>query len=384
MVPVLQAAVAMNDPSQIDAHVCHPADLSGDQIGQWNALRTERADWANPLLGPGFARAVGRVRPDARVMVVSTAGREVAFWAFHQRPGGLGRPIGAPFSDYHGLISEPGLSLTANALLEAAGLRRFRHGGLLDPTPGFDRLAPGQPGYAIVLDGNVEAYLEGLRIESPKRFKNLRRLRNRLEELGPVRITASRDPADFAALTAWKQAQFRRTGAHDVLRPLWVKQLFENLFIQDETDGVSGLMLTLHAGDTLVAGHFGVREGAVFHPWIASNNPEHAAFSPGQAFLYYAILAMPDLGLTTYDLGTGHDHYKRPFANVLRPTLQGDTTRLGVLAEEDSASFASRMRRRLDHIAATDQSLSGRLQGVIASALAIQKRNAIRAGAAPD
>ncbi len=33
-------------------------------------------------------------------------------------------------------------------------------------------------------------------------------------------------------------------------------------------------MINLYAGDKLVAGHFGVRQGDVYHPWIASTDPD--------------------------------------------------------------------------------------------------------------
>ena len=59
---------------------------------------------------------------------------------------------------------------------------------------------------------------------------------------------------------------------------------------------MTGLLLTLYAGDVLVGGHFGVMAAGVFHPWIASTNPELAALSPGQAFLDQAIRSMPALG----------------------------------------------------------------------------------------
>lgn len=368
----------MDHLSQFEARVCHPGELTVAEVARWQELRAQHDIWRNPLVGPGFARIVGSVRDDARVLVVSQAGLPVAFWAHHRRPGRLGRSIGAPFSDYHAVICDPAVPLGGDDLVRLAGLRRFRHNGLVDLADRFTGLTEGETGYAITLEGSGEDYLETLRAGSPKRFKNYRRLRNRLEEAGPVRLVASRNRADFETLLAWKQAQFARTGLHDVLQPHWVRQLMDAIFEGEEMEGTGGLMLTLHAGDKLVAGQFGAREGEVFHPWIASTNPEFSVSSPGQAFLHYAIMAMPELGLRSYDLGTGHDHYKKPFANVVQTTQIGVTAPGGAAAAHEGEDFLGRVRRRLDHIAATELSLAGRAHGIVTAAMAIQRRNAHR------
>lgn len=372
----------MTDAIEVD--IVRPAALAASDVADWNRLRELQPVWQNPLMGPGFALAVGAVRPDAAVAIYRLQGRAVGFMAHHRRPGGLGRPIGAPFSDYHGLVGAPALAASGAEIVGRAGLRAFRNEGLIDPTARFGGVDEAEKGYAIHLDTTGEAYVEALRAASPKRFKNYRRLRNRLEELGPIRLQASRQRGDFQTLLSWKREQFGRTGMHDVLGPLWVQQLMDGIFAGEQWDRSEGLMLTLHAGDTLVAGHFGLREGPIFHPWIASSNPDLSASSPGQAFLHYAILAMPELGLTTYDLGTGHDHYKRPFANVTRQTLMGTTTPKGTVHRREITPFLGRVRRRLDHIAATELSLAGRMQGVISSAMAIPRRNLHRGAGATD
>ena len=44
--------------------------------------------------------------------------------------------------------------------------------------------------YAIELSGTPEAFLETVRAASPKKFKNYRRLQNRLAESGTLRMGA--------------------------------------------------------------------------------------------------------------------------------------------------------------------------------------------------
>jgi CelD/BcsL family acetyltransferase involved in cellulose biosynthesis len=114
-------------------------------------------------------------------------------------------------------------------------------------------------------------------------------------------------------------------------------------------------------------------------------------WSPGQIFLLRAIAAMPGLGLRTYDLGPGHDHYKRPYALVTRTVGEGTMAAAGprgrnTVAAERAWTLAGahgpgpvgRLRRRLDIIATSELSLRGRARG-LAGAIAAR---ALRPGAA--
>ncbi|MDD3837542.1 MAG: GNAT family N-acetyltransferase [Phenylobacterium sp.] len=359
----------------LEAETFHPSELSPADAVAWRAMCAARPEFESPLLGPGFAQAVGEVRQDARVTVWREAGRPVAFLAHHRRPGGLARPIGSPLSDYHALISQGAIDVPS--ALERAGLGGWRFTGLLDPFRAFESHceAPRQS-YVLKLTGSVEDYLEQIRARSAKRFKNYRRLGHKLErEVGPMRmVVGDRDPAALVTLIDWKRAQFARTGGEDFLSPDWTRALMWRLF---ETDGAEfgGLMVNLYVGDKLAVGHFGVRAGPVYHPWIASADPELAAWSPGQLFFLQAIAAMPSAGLTTYDLGPGHDHYKAPFALAGRSLSSGwvaaagpagrrmrTAERMLQLVGANGEGAVGRLRRRLDTIASLELSVPGRVR----------------------
>jgi CelD/BcsL family acetyltransferase involved in cellulose biosynthesis len=368
------------------AETCHPAELAQADAGAWRELCAGRPEFASPLLGPDFARAVGEVRADARVAVWRWNDKPVGFLAYHRRPGGFARPIGAPLSDYHAVVSCGALDMPR--ALAAAGLSAYRFTGLVDPLHAFKAAVATRPeAYVIQLESDAEAYLEALRAASPKRFKNYRRLDHKLDrEVGALAVVAP-DPSQdaFDKLIAWKREQLARTGVHDFLAPDWTRGLMRTLFQRRDGD-FQGLMVNLYAGGRLVAGHFGVRLGDVYHPWIASTDPELAAWSPGQVFLLRTVAAMPGLGLRTYDLGPGHDHYKRPYALTTRTVgegLIGAASPAGrtaqaaqaawTLAGADGAGLAGRLRRRLDAIATTELTLAGRALG-LASALAARAR----------
>ena len=370
----------------LSAETFHPSELSETDISTWRRLCASRPEFANPLMGPDFALAVGEVRPDARVTVWRWPGRTAGFLAYHRRPGSYARPIGAPLSDYHGLVAEQGLD--ADEAMAVAGLSVYRFTGLTDPNRAFAGCGAVQrESFVIELETTAEAYLEALRAASPKRFKNYRRLDHKLDrEVGALSIRgADRDQAAFDTLLRWKREQLARTGAHGFLNAEWTQGLLQSLFVRQEGD-FQGLMVNLYAGDRLVAGHFGVRQGGVYHPWIASTDPELAAWSPGQVFLGRAIAAMPEMGLTTYDLGPGHEHYKRPYALTTRMIEEGVATaaNLGGRAaqvSEQAWSLAGghgqgpvgKLRRRLDIIASSELSFTGRARG-LAQAIAARTR----------
>jgi CelD/BcsL family acetyltransferase involved in cellulose biosynthesis len=332
------------------------------------------------------------LRSDARLAVFRRAGEAAGFLPFHDTASGLVRPIGGALSDYHALVSTDPLGGDGPALLAEAGMTGFRFSGLIDPH-GLFAASGLRDAHRIVLAGAPEAYLEQVRAVSPKKFKNYRRLDHKLDrEIGALRLVADdASPEAFERLLQWKRDQLHRTGSFDFLAPDWTTGLLRSLFERREGD-FRGLMVSLYAGERLVAGHFGVRLGATYHPWIASTDPDLAACSPGQIFLLRAIEAMPQLGLTTYDLGPGHDHYKRPYAftqvqigegaalSSSAGWLPGAIEGAWSLAGAGKGGMVGRVRRRLDAIAAAETTVGARLRGVISAAASAGRAREAHAG----
>ncbi len=172
----------------------------------------------------------------------------------------------------------------------------------------------------------------------------------------------------------------------DFLRAAWTRRLLKRLF--DAREGTfQGVMFSLYAGESLVCGHFGVRLGEHFHPWIGASDPELRAHSPGMIHQWMAIEAMPALGLRTYDLGPGFDHWKRMFAQSALPvnaglaTAQSPAGRLASSCDKvwslpplSRIEAAGRLRRRLDQIAVTELTLGGRVHGVVNAIAGYERR----------
>jgi len=372
----------------LEAELVHPGALGAADIAAWRSLREAEPAFASPLLSVDFARAVGGVRQDARVAIYRRGGRTIGFLAHHRRPGGFARPIGAPFCDYHALISDRDAALGAAEALQAARLGALRLTGLIDPFDSFgDAVTTRMPAHRIVLASTSEAYLAALWAGSGNRLKNYRRYRRSLEKAaGPLRVVGDdRDAEAFECLIGWKREQFERTGLHDFLSVPWAAGLMRGLFA-DRNETFGGQMISLYAGGRLVAAHFGARQGGWFHPWISAFDPDLKAHSPGTVHQVEAIAAMTGLGLHTYDLGPGEDHWKQPFTTgdetigaglAVAPNFAGalarSSERFWALPPLRDAALVGRVRNRLDQIAALELTLGGRMQGA-AYALTTQRR----------
>jgi CelD/BcsL family acetyltransferase involved in cellulose biosynthesis len=346
-------------------HALDPVDHD-----RWAALCADETAFASPLLGPDFARLVGSVRTDTRVAILRRRGEGLAFFPFHQRPNGMARPVGAPFSDIHAVISGPEPPLTGPEFLRRAGIRRFPFSSLADPFGLFaGALAAQTPNFAI--DLTAPPPLE----RSAHHRKKLRQWRTRLEaEYGPITLTApDHDPEAFESLQRWKRAQFNRSGLHDVLRPDWSRTLMGAAFAR-RAPPLRGFLATLRAGGRLVAGRFGVEAGGVFHPWLAAYDLEFAAFGPGHLLLAAIMEAGPDLPLTLYELGPGMEREKRSRANVESMLFSGELRTDSGRTRLPANGKLLRLGRRLDQIATVELTLSGRAFGVADALLKAPRR----------
>lgn len=358
-------------------------EVTGDIADAWRAILADTPHLDSPFFRPEFAKAAAAARADAFVAVFKRAGEPIAFLPHFRRPGGFARPIGAPFNDCHGLIARDADALSGGEALALAGLRAFRFNGLVDPGALFATFLKHQEhAHVADLGQDGEAYLAGRRALHGSHFKKVRRRLRKMErEVGPAALLLDdRTPAHFETLLRWKRRQYIATGLHDVLRPHWARAMLQRLLTQSD-DAFRPMMTTLTVGGVPAAIEFNLRAGGLLHGWIVAYNPEFAEHSPGVLVMHQLLGAAPTIGVTRYDMGPGHDHYKKYYANAQAARLDGlawSPCPLGRLAGFRASTirglegaalgpvskFAGKARRRLDQIAAAEPTLVGRLQGV--------------------
>ena len=369
--------------SRIDA-------LSDDDIESWRQIGDLQDTVSSPLLGYNFARLVSEVRDDLRLIVARDEGKLVACIAVHLRPGGLARPVGAPFDDVSGPLIHPNYNFHLDDMISAVGIHSYRANACIAEVCAKPDLSNAGSSFVIRLDGRTpEDYIESRRKLFAKKFKSFRRLLRKLSnEFGDLEFTwGPPEPERYKQLLEWKSNQLRRTGLLDFTSARYCKLVLDKISQTPAKmdGGFGGFMVELLLNGKLIAGHFGVRDGGHSHPWIAAYDPQFSEFTPGNLLLYRICESMNDMKLDSYNLAGGHDHYKKYYSdreietctiNLNADSSLGRVQALGYKAWEiagasDSEATAARMRRRFDHIATSEPGLAGRLYEV---GLAFAKR----------
>ncbi len=290
-----------------------PSELDAGLIERWHAVQQADTSFANPNFNPTFTQCAGRVRADARVVVIENDARVVGFFAFQTGALGLGRPIGGPLSDFHGVVAEPTAEWAADDLMRAARLAvwAFDH-----QVGGTRRFGPYVHSHAVSpqidLSAGYVAYVQGRRAAGSDYIPKTEGLARKLgREFGAVEFTlhdASQNV--FSTLTGWKSRQYRDAGTTDGFKVPWTSALLQQI-LATANPHFSGLCSTLRVDGRLVAGHIGMRSVTHLHYWFPVYDPEFAKFSSGIILLLRLAETLAAQGVTTIDLGKGESPYKQ-------------------------------------------------------------------------
>ncbi len=286
-------------------------DLAPAEINAWHCMQRATPSLDNPFLTPEFAIAVSRFRPDAQLAVLTESQSITGFFPFERRRLGSGGPVCGWLTPCQALIHAPGVEWDPRELLRGCGLSAWR----------FDNLIVGQlpfepyhtytvPAPMIDLADGFDTYYEKLRIKSPRFCKELARKTRKIgREVGELRIVAdSRDVSVLRTLMSWKSAQYRQTSHVDRFNQPWLAGLLETL-LETRTDGVSGLLSALYAGDQLVAAQFGLRNRSLLVGWFTAYDIRFRKYTPGLIHLQQLAEEMAATGIRLIDMGAGPKNY---------------------------------------------------------------------------
>jgi CelD/BcsL family acetyltransferase involved in cellulose biosynthesis len=264
---------------------------------------------ANPFLSPEFAIAAGRLRPAARVAIISEGQGITGFFAFERQALGAGVPIAWGLTDCQGLVHAAGAHWDAQALLKACGISVWQFDHLAVGQPGFSRYQTAlHPSPVMDLSGGFAAYQASLRAASPSLLSGLGRKERKLaRETGDLTVVADeRDAGALRTLMGWKSDQYRRTGRLDRFSQPWIIELIDSLHATSGT----GLLSVLYAGGKPVAAHFGLQAGPILSYWFPAYDVSFARYSPGLLLQLKVAELAASAGVQTIDLGKGKMRYK--------------------------------------------------------------------------
>ena len=365
-------------------------ELTLPERQSWVQLRSSNPALYSPYFDIVYTDHVAALRRDTYV-VMARRGEDISAFLPYQSAGKFAAPIGAPMTDYHGVIKAPDEPLDAATMLQAAGLGAFNFNALID-TPLADApaeltirsqheaavmdISKGAEAWRAERDGSYRRSLKSLR----------RRIRNAESEIGPRRfVFRSHDQEIFDTLMTWKRKQFNATGKYDVLSADWTHGLLERLWKAPNT----ALRCELHAlyfGDVLAAIDFGLTDNLTYHSWIVAYENDVATYSPGIQLLEGLIDEGEALGYKRIDLGAGTDGYKKNYATDPLAVKEGFIAMQGaagkmlslygkaeILGEEKMSDLPGKMRRRYTQIANCDPSFTGRSKAMLEAVLASRK-----------
>lgn len=312
-----------------------PAELDDALIERWRAIQRAEPVFASPYFCPEFTQCVGAVRDDARVVVIENDRLVVGFFPFQTGALGTGRPIGAPLSDFHGVIATPDSAWSPNDLLRAAKLSvwAFDHqvGGAQKFGPHV-RTRAASP--EIDLSAGYAAYVRGRREAGSDYIPKTEGLARKLaRDLGPVEFTLNEStPEAVRTLLEWKSQQYLEAGTTDAFGVTWTCALLERILASQGAQ-FAGLCSVLKVDGRIVAGHIGMRSASIFHYWFPTYDPAYAKFSTGIILLLRMAEALAADGIRKIDLGKGESLYKQRLMTGAIEVAEGDLERPSVLAK---------------------------------------------------
>lgn len=332
-------------------------ELGAAELAEWRDIQSGNDAFASPYFCPEFTQRVGEVRDDVRVVMIENGGRIVGFFPHQRSFLGLGRPVGGPLSDYHGVIARSDARWEIEPLMRAAKLSVWSFDHLVDDTHKFSsqvKVRTSSP--QMDLSSGYVQYAQGRRNAGSDYIRKTEGLARKLgREVGDVRFTLHESGTDATEhLFRWKSAQYREARLPDAFSVPWTGELLRRI-LATRSGSFAGICSVLRAGERVVAIHIGMRSAHVFHYWFPAYDPEFAKFSTGIILLLRMAEALAATGVRTIDLGEGKSQYKERLMTGEVPLQAG-------FVEVPSLLSAARRVQRIAEARATSSRVPGILR----------------------
>ena len=209
--------------------IIQPEALSGEDEALWDSLVANRPDLIGPYFDVRYVKAIASIVPHAYIAKLYNDQGLAGFFACQKR-GRCLQPLGAPLSDYNGIISDRALKVCYAAILRAFDADRFDFQGWLgEMAPG--KIAQTHTTQVCDLSHGFEAYLAHQSEANHKFFKNARRCkRNVAKDLPNLRFDWEPVSCDVVNwVIARKREQYKLTNLHDVFGCGWTQNVLRVL-----------------------------------------------------------------------------------------------------------------------------------------------------------
>jgi CelD/BcsL family acetyltransferase involved in cellulose biosynthesis len=358
-------------------------DIPDAVLSAWHGFRENNPYLYSPYFHPDYCKAVAALRQDVRIAVLERDDEILAILPFQGES--FARPVGAPMTDYHGLICGPNDPYSIKDILDGTNVGAYHYSALISAAQ--DDAPDTHLGAVMRLPEGSEAWRASRDSSFNKHQKSLRRrIRKVSEDIGEPRIVPQSQNEDvFNTLIDWKVAQYDATGYYNVLGAGWTLDLLKSLWKKGPDAALRVDMHALYFGDELAAIDTGLTNGKTYHSWIVAYNSSFHTYSPGTQLLNQIIDATGGLGYDCIDLGVGLDHFKSHYTTENVKTASGFTAVSGPaanlsklydaaekLGQKHLSDAPGRLRRRYSQIAACETSFSGRAKAMLSAVTSIK------------
>jgi CelD/BcsL family acetyltransferase involved in cellulose biosynthesis len=301
-------------------------ELTFKMISDWKKIKNSNSLLSSPYFCPEFTGAVSNVRDNVFVTVIQAGDDFAGFFPFERLKHGFGRPVGGKLSDYHAPIVDPGSTIDFKDLLRFSGIKSwsFNHLPHSFLTNGVKVRGSAQSPQ-ISLNGGWHEYRREIETSGSKVLKKndyyLRRLQR---DLGEITISHNTESLEtLHTLIKWKSSQYQRSGVIDLFSYDWARQLLFDI-AKETRQEFRGIISEMRLGKELVAAHFGMGSGPVWHWWFPAYDPRFSRYSPGMVLLVDALENAENLGINIIDLGKGISDYKMRLSNASAMLDEGE------------------------------------------------------------
>ena len=309
---------------RFEVNLVHGSDLSAEDLRTFSFVQASDPSLDSPYFSAGFVALVASLSDNVRVGFAYRDAQVVGIFPFQVRGAGAGEPLGHPASDFHGLMTLPGVRLDPLRLLRGCGLRSWDfHHLLAHQEPFRPYHTEIRPSPYLDLSRGFDAYVRERREAGTRQILQIEASRRKLEIAhGELRFVAhASDDSLLQRLREWKEHRFRSRGISREFSP-WLWSLLRAL-CRTETDGFAGMLSALFAGGEPVAVHLGMRSRTRWHYWYPAFDTRFARYQTGLVLLLEMVRNASALGITRIDLSTGDESYKDRVANAYELVARG-------------------------------------------------------------
>jgi CelD/BcsL family acetyltransferase involved in cellulose biosynthesis len=285
-------------------------------VQTWREIQTSNPELCSPYFAPEFTLAVAATRNDIEIAILQDNDKVLGFFPFQREGKTVGKAIGHPLSDYHGLICAPDLDFDPLALLRACELVAWDFDHVLvsqRPFQPFHQIREVSP--IIDLSRGFDDYLAE-RKSTGSGFRRPLQLMRKLErEVGSLSFQSHvNDIALLHFIMRKKSEQYKKSGVPDLFADEWIRQTVEMIF-QTQTTYFSGMLSVLYAGHEMVASLMSIKSPGVCHGWFLGFEDRFLSYSPG--FIMWLKMAElgGGMGFRYLDFGKGDQPYKQRLMN---------------------------------------------------------------------